>query len=206
MSPFTRLSSARSASHFVPPLLRGALLVVLVAACGGGGGSGGDAVTGPTLVNTGPGTSGTPDVSGVYMRIDNAAASTCTPQDLPPGGGTVRLQAFVDSAPVRLYQNGTRIQLAYLNFPDQEADTGTVDLTGKIAMGIAGTGQKENLRAGTRQFYVDMKGAFGLTRADASAPFTATGNYTYVYHEDAPTNSVFATCTRTVDITFRKTS
>src|SRR4051794_29551572 len=147
MMASTRLSSARAASHFAPSLFCGALLLTIVAACGGAGG--GDAVTAPKLVNTGPGNTGTPDVSGDYLRIDNAAAATCTPQDLPPGGGTVRLQAFVDSAPVRLYQNGTRIQLAYLNFPDQEADTGTVDLTGKIAMGISGTGQKENLRAGT---------------------------------------------------------
>jgi hypothetical protein len=203
MMSSTRLSPARPASRSVPPFLCGALLLAIAAACGGGGG---DTATGPKLVNTGPGTTGTPDVSGVYMRVDNAAASTCTPQDLPPGGGTVRLQAFVDSAPVRLYQNGTRIQLAYLNFPDQEADTGTVDLSGKIAMGIAGTGQKENLRAGTRQFYVDMKGTFGLTRSDANSPFQATGNYTYVYREDAPTSPVFAACTRTIAITFRKTS
>jgi hypothetical protein len=190
-------------SQIVSPLLCGALLFAIVTGCGG---AGGDTVTGPKLVNTGPGNTGTPDVSGVYLRVDNASASTCTPQDLPPGGGTVRLQAFVDSAPVRLYQNGTRIQLAYLNYPDQEADTGTVDLSGKVAMGIAGTAQKENLRAGTRQFYVDMKGTFGLTRTDANSPFQATGNYTYVYHEDAATAPVFATCTRTVAVTFQKTS
>jgi hypothetical protein len=140
------------------------------------------------------------------MRVDNAANSTCTPQDLPPGGGTVRLQAFLDSSSVRLYQNGTRIQLAYLAFPDQEADTGTVDVSGKIAMGITGTAQKENLRAGTRQFYVDLKGSFTLTRSDASAPFQAVGNYTYVYRENSPTAPIFATCTRTVNITFSKTS
>jgi hypothetical protein len=199
----TRLSSARPASTLATPLLCGAVLFAIVAACGG---AGGDTVTGPTLVNTGPGNTGTPDVSGVYMRIDNAAASTCTPQSLPAGGGTVKLDAFVDSAPVRLYQNGTRIQLAYLNFPDQEADTGTVDLSGKLEMGISGKGSKENLRAGTRQFYVDMAGAFDLTRSDASSPFQATGSYTYVYHEDATTAPVYATCTRTIDITFRKTS
>lgn len=203
MMSSTRLSSARPASQFVSPLLCGALLFAIVAACAG---TGADTVTGPKLVNTGPGTTGAPDVSGVYMRVDNAAASTCTPQDLPPGGGTVRLQAFVDSAPVRLYQNGTRIHLAYLNYPDQEADTGTVDLSGKVAMGIAGTAQKENLRAGTRQFYVDMKGTFGLTRTDANSPFQATGSYTYVYHEDASTAPVYATCTRTIAITFQKTS
>jgi len=204
MMSSTRFSSARIASHFVPSLFCGALLFGIVAACGGAGG--GDAVTGPKLVNTGPGSSGTPDVSGVYLRVDNAATSTCTPQDLPAGGGTVRLYAFVDSAQVRLYQNGTRIQLAYMNFPDQEADTGTVDVSGKVAMGISGIGQKENLRAGTRQFYVDMKGTFNLTRADASTPYTATGNYTYVYHENSPTAPVFATCTRTIAITFTKTS
>jgi hypothetical protein len=204
MTSSTRLSSARPASTPSLPLLCGALLFAIVAACGGGGS--GDTVTGPKLVNTGPGNTGTPDVSGDYMRVDNAAASTCIPQNLPPGGGTVRLEAFVDSAPVRLYQNGTRIQLAYLNFPDQEADTGTVDLSGKIAMGISGNGQKENLRAGTRQFYVDMKGTFNLTRPDASSPFAATGNYTYVYREDATTAPAFATCTRTIQITFRKTS
>jgi hypothetical protein len=204
MTSSTRLFPARLASTLSSPLLCGALLLAIAAACGGAGGGGGDTVTGPKLVNTGPGTTGAPDVSGVYMRVDNAAASTCTPQDLPAGGGTVRLQAFVDSSQVRLYQNGTRIQLAYLSYPDQEADTGTVDLSGKIAMGITGTGSKENLRAGTRQFYVDMKGTFNLTRSDASSPFQATGNYTYVYHEDAATAPVYATCTRTIAITFTK--
>jgi len=204
MMSSTRLSSARSASHIVPPLLCGALLFAIVAACGGG--AGGDTVTGPKLVNTGPGNSGTPDVSGYYLRVDNAAAATCSPQDMPAGGGTVRLGTFVDSTPIRLYQNGTKIQLAYVNFPDQEADTGRVDLSGKIALGISSMGAKENLRAGTRQFYVDMKGTFDLTRADTSSPYQATGNYTYVYHENSPTAPVFATCTRTIAITFTKTS
>ena len=71
---------------------------------------------------------------------------------------------------------------------------------------MPGRAQKENLRAGTRQFYVDMSGTFGLTRSDANSPFQATGNYTYTYHEDASTAPVYATCTRTVAITFRKSS
>jgi len=201
MTPFTRLSSARPASQFVPPLLCGALVFAILVACGGG-----DSVTGPKLVNTGPGNTGTPDVSGLYMRIDSANASTCTPQDLPRGGGTVILEAFVDSAPVKLYQNGTRIQAAYLNFPDQEADTGQVDVSGKLAMGISGKGSKENLRADSLQFYVDLTGTFNLTRADASSPYKALGSYTYVYHKDAASAPPYATCTRTIQITLRKTS
>jgi len=201
MMPFTRLSSARPASQFVPPLLCGALVFAILVACGGG-----DSVTGPKLVNTGPGNTGTPDVSGLYMRIDSANASTCTPQDLPRGGGTVILEAFVDSAPVKLYQNGTRIQAAYLNFPDQEADTGQVDVSGKLAMGISGKGSKENLRADSLQFYVDLTGTFNLTRADASSPYKALGSYTYVYHKDAASAPAYATCTRTIQITLRKTS
>jgi hypothetical protein len=184
-------------------LLGGALWLAMAAACGGGGG--GDDVTGPKLVNTGPGTTGTPDVSGEYMRVNNASASTCTPQNLPPGGGTVQLEAFVDSQPIRLYQNGTKVSLAYLKLPDTAADTGTVDLTGKLSMGFVLPGSKENPRAGTRQFYVDIRASFEMTRASASAPFTSIGNYSYVYHENSATAPVFATCTRTIDISFRKT-
>jgi hypothetical protein len=190
-------------------LLGGALLVAIVAACGGGGDGGGDTVTGPpptppVLVNTGPGTTGVPDVSGFYMRVNNAAASTCDPQDPTPAGGTVQLAAFVDSQPIKLYQNGTKLTLAYTNFPQAPADSGVVDLAGKLTMGIAGTGSKENLR-GTRQFYVDISGNFALTRPDSSSPFTGPGSFKYIYHENSATAPVFTTCTRTITITFRKT-
>jgi hypothetical protein len=200
MSSPTPASSARPASIPASLLFCSALLFAIVVACGSGGG---DSITEPKLVNTGPGNTGAPDVSGLYMRTDNAAASTCTPQSLPPSGGTVQLEAFVDSAPIRLYQNGTRVTLAYLEFPDKPADTGSVDLAGKLSMAIVGTGSKENLR-GTRQFYVDISGTFGLTRPDANSPFSATGNYSYVYHENSATAPVFTTCTRTIAITFRK--
>ena len=203
--PFTRLSSARPASQFVPPLLCGALAFAILVACGG---VSGDSVTGPPkLVNTGPGNTGTPDVRASTCASTSANASTCTPV-APPlrGGGTVILEAFVDSAPVKFYQNGTRIQAAYLNFPYQEADTGQVDVSGKLAMGISGKGSKENLRADSLQFYVDLTGTFNLTRADASSPYKALGSYTYIYHKDAASAPVYATCTRTIQITLRKTS
>jgi hypothetical protein len=195
-----RVGSAQAISS---KLLGGALLLAMVAGCGGGGGGG--EVTGPKLVNTGPGTTGTPDVSGYYTRVNNASASTCTPQNLPTPGGTVNLDPFTDTQPIRLYQNGTKLTLAYLKLPDLAADTGTVDLAGKIAMGLEKSGSKENLRAGNRQFYVDLTGTFGLTRPDANSPYTATGNYKYVYHENSATAPVYATCTRTIAITFTKT-
>ena len=207
MSPLADLSAARPASLPAPLLACSALLFAIVAACGGAGGGadGGDAVTAPVLVNTGPGSTGVPDVSGFYMRVNNGAASTCTPQNLPAGGGTVILEAYVDSQPVKIYQNGTRLTLAYVNYPQAPADTGTVDLSGKLSMGITGTGSKENLR-GTRQFYVDLRGSFALTRSSADPSMAGgTGNFTYVYHEDAATAPVYATCTRTIDISFRKT-
>jgi hypothetical protein len=205
MSSLRHPPSARAASAPAPLLLCGALLVAIVAACGGGGDGGGNTVTGPpVLVNTGPGTTGVPDVSGFYMRVNNAAASTCSPEDPTPAGGTVQLTAFVDSQPIKLYQNGTKLTLAYTNFPQAPADSGVVDLSGKLTMGIAGTGSKENLR-GTRQFYVDISGDFVLTRPDASSPYTGPGNFKYVYHENTATAPVFTTCTRSITVTFRKT-
>ena len=47
-----------------------------------------------------------------------------------------------------------------------------------------------------------VAGSLGTT----SAITDVNGNYTYVYHENAATAPVFATCTRTVDIKFVKTS
>jgi hypothetical protein len=193
-----RVGSAHSVSS---KLIGGALLVALAAACGG---KGGGEITGPKLVNTGPGTSGTPDVSGFYTRVNNAGASTCT-QALPTPGGTVNLDPFTDTQPIRLYQNGNKITLAYLNLPDLAADTGTVDVAGKISMGLEKAGSKENLRAGNRQFYVDLLGSFGLTRPDANSPYTANGAYKYVYHENSATAPIYSTCTRTIAITFTKT-
>ena len=117
----------------------------------------------------------------------------------------MNLDSFTDTQPIRLYQNGTKVTLAYMNLPDLAADTGTVDVAGKLSMGLQATGSKEVVRAGNRQFYVDITGTFGLTRPNATSAFTANGNYTYVFHENSATAPVFATCTRTIAISFTKT-
>ena len=195
----TRVVPARIVSS---KLLGGALLLALAAGCGGK--DGGGQITQPPLVNTGPGATGVPDVSGFYTRVNNAAASNCTPQSVPTGGN-VNLDSFTDTQPIRLYQNGTKVTLAYTNLPDLAADTGTVEVDGKINMGLSAKGTKENMRAGNRQFYVDITGTFGLTRPNATSPYNATGNYSYVFRENSATANVFATCTRTIAISFTKT-
>jgi len=192
-------SDVRPAQHRSSPRARScALLLVLAVACGG------NDVTAPTLVNTGPENTGTPDVSGFYTRVETDPAASCTPTN-PPTGGTVILSNFTDTQPIKLYQNGTRLTLAYVNTPQLPADTGRVDVSGKIILGIQGVGMKENLREG-RQFYVDLSGSAQLTTANAGAKYTGTGSYTYVFHEGSPSAAVYATCTRTVAFDFTKTS
>jgi hypothetical protein len=189
----------RTAPHRSSPrAVSCALLVALAVACGGSD------VTAPTLVNTGPENTGTPDVSGFYTRLETDPAAVCNPT-APPAGGTVILGTFSESQPIKLYQNGTRITLAYVNTPQLPADTGRVDATGKITLGIEGVGMKENLRSG-RQFYVDLKGTAQLTTSNGGAKYTGTGDYSYVFHEGSPSAAVYATCTRTVTFDFTKTS
>lgn len=191
-------SDVRSAPHRSSPRARScALLLALAVACGG------NDVTAPTLVNTGPENTGTPDVSGFYTRVESDPAAVCTPTT-PPPGGTVILSTFTDSLPIKLYQNGTRVTLAYVNTPQLPADTGRVDVAGKITLGIQGLGMKENLRNG-RQFYVDLSGSAQLTPSLGGTKYTGTGDYSYVFREDSPSAAVFATCTRTVSFTFTKT-
>jgi len=156
----------------------------------------------PTLVNTGPENSGTPDVSGFYTRVDVAPPADCTPTT-PPAGGTVILGNFTDTQPIKLYQNGTRLTLAYTATPQLPADTGRVDVAGKISLGVQSTGYKENLRSG-RQFYVDLSGSMQLTSA-STGKYTGSGTYVYVFHEDSPNAPVFATCSRVVTFDFTKT-
>ena len=177
------------------------LIAALLVACGGGGDS--TAPQTPTLVDTGPETSGTPVVGGFYTRVDVAPAANCTPV-APPAGGTVILGDFTDTQPIKLYQNGTRVTLAYVNTPQNPADTGRVDVSGNIQLAIEGTGFKENLRDG-RQFYVDISGSMDLVPSQGGTKYTGSGPYTYVFHEGSPGAPVYATCTRTVSFDFTKT-
>lgn len=194
-------SAVRTAPRRSNPRARAsALLLALAVACGGGG----DLTAPPALVNTGPENTGTPDVSGFYTRLEVDPAASCSPTS-PPSGGTVILGTFSESQPIKLYQNGTRITLAYVNTPQLPADTGRVDLAGNIILGIQGMGMKENLRSG-RQFYVDLTGSAQLTPSQGGTKYTGTGDYTYVFHEDSPSAPAFATCTRTVSFDFTKTS
>jgi len=176
-----------------------AALLALAVGCNAGGDS---TAPPPTLVNTGPENSGTPDVSGFYSRVDVAPPDDCTPA-APPAGGTVILGNFTDTQPIKLYQNGTRLTLAYQATPQLPADTGRVDLGGKIALGVQSVGYKENLRSG-RQFYVDLTGAMQLTSQTAGR-YTGSGTYVYVFHEGSPDAPVFATCSRVVTFDFTKT-
>jgi hypothetical protein len=177
----------------------GGALAVITVGCNGGG----DDATAPrpTLVNTGPENSGAPDVSGFYTRVDVAPPASCTPA-APPPGGTVILGNFTDTQPIKLYQNGTRLTLAYTATPQQPADTGRVTIGGAIALGLKSVGYKENLRSG-RQFYVDLTGSMQLNSAGAGK-YTGSGTYVYVFHEDSPNAPVFATCSRTVTFDFTK--
>jgi hypothetical protein len=179
-------------------LAAGAALAVVAMGCHGSDST----APPPKLVNTGPENSGTPDVSGFYTRVDVAPPADCTPA-APPPGGTVILGNFNDTQPIKLYQNGTRLTLAYTATPQQPADTGRVDLDGKIALGVQSIGYKENLRSG-RQFYVDLTGSMQLTSPSAGK-YAGSGTYVYVFHEDSPNAPVFATCSRTVTFDFTKT-
>jgi hypothetical protein len=175
----------------------GAIIVALAVACSGGS----EPTAPPKLVNTGPENSGAPDVSGFYTRTDVAPPTTCTPAD-PPPGGTVILGNFTDTQPIELYQNGVRLTLAYEATPQLPADTGHVDLGGKIALGVRSVGYRENLRAG-RQFYVDLTGSMQLA-SQSAGQYTGVGTYVYVFHEGSPDAPVFATCTRSVSFDFTK--
>src|SRR4051812_12207122 len=119
-------------------------------------GCGGDS-TGPQV----------PNVAGRYQRGDAFVATTCTPQR-PPPGGTVILDAFSQSAAVRIEQTGSRLTLTYPDFPGSLPDTGSVDGDGTVTFGFKVNFQ-EVPREGNRLFFVDLTASHELQRVDNGA-------------------------------------
>ena len=124
------------------------------------------------LVNTGPENTGTPDVSGFYTRLETDPAAICTPTN-PPAGGTVILGTFTDTQPIKLYQNGTRITIAYVNTPQLPADTGRSTSQARHP-GHPGLGDEGEPAQG-RQFYVDLTGSAQLTASNGGTKYTGMG-------------------------------
>jgi hypothetical protein len=176
---------ARLASARVTTVRRaGPLLAALTLGCGGDGGTGPDA---------------TPNVAGRYQRNDVIPAVTCTPQRPPAGGGTVILEAFSDSARVRVQQAGARLTITYPDFPGTLPDTGSVAADGTVTFGYRETFREEP-REGNRTFFVDLTGGVTLRRSDNGARLAGSATYVNVFREGAATAPVFATCSRTATV------
>ena len=175
------------------------LLLALSAACGsrddGGGGGGIDLGTGPGEF---------PKVQGYFLRNEAVGAVTCTPQD-PPAGGDIATGAYSLSEPVGFTQSGSKVSIILVNYPGDPPDTGTVDMTGKVTLGFKLSMQEKNLRAGNRQFYVDVTGSFLLQRSPDGTKLTGTGSYSNQLREGSATAPVYATCTRTSTIELTRT-
>jgi hypothetical protein len=174
------------------------LLLALSAACGsrdGGGGGGIDLGTGPGEF---------PKVQGYFLRNEAVGAVTCTPQD-PPAGGDIATGAYSLSEPVGFTQSGSKVSIILVNYPGDPPDTGTVDMTGKVTLGFKLSMQEKNLRAGNRQFYVDVTGSFLLQRSPDGTKLTGTGSYENQLREGSATASVYAICSRTSTVELTRT-
>jgi hypothetical protein len=181
--------------------LLAAVPFILVSACGIL--REGDTATPGGDTSTGPGAF--PSVVGSYQRTDDVAAISCSPQT-PPAGGDIAIDAYTLVEPVKTTQSGSKVSLSYLNFPADPADTGTIDMAGKVKMGFKLIGVRESkLRAGSRQFYVDVTGSYELDRLNNGDQLKGTGTFLDVFHEGSATAPVYATCTRTYTIDMTKT-
>ena len=172
------------------------LLLAAASACKGkeSGGGGLDLGTGPGEF---------PKVQGYFTRNEAVGALTCAPVD-PPPGGDIATGSYPLSEPVGFTQSGSKVSIVLLNYPSDPPDTGTVDMTGKVALGFKLSMKEQNLRAG-RQFYVDVSGSFVLNRSADGTQLTGTGSYENVLREGSATAPVFTTCTRTSTIQMIRT-
>lgn len=162
----------RRASHF-------STAAAFLIGCGGGG-TGTDA---PSI----------PRVAGTYAITEAVTAANCAPNQLPPGG-TVILVAFSQTYDVIIQQTGSALKLYEVGFPD-EAETGTVDASGKITLSIRIQFQEEP-REGNRVFFDDLTIQRDLQFQESAGRITGTSTYVNVLHENAISAPVFTTCSR----------
>jgi len=192
------MPQARSLRHAGALARRlGAVFVLtLASACGGKDGDGGGFDLG-----TGPGEF--PKVQGYFQRNESVNAVTCAPQ-AAPAGGDIAMGSYSLSEPVGFSQSGSKVSIALLNYPNNPPDTGTVDMTGKVALGFQFSRKEAALRQG-RQFYVDVSGSFVLNRSTDGNRLAGTGSYQNVLREGSATAPVFTTCSRTSTIDLTRT-
>ena len=162
-------------------LVTSALLMAgIVGACSEGG-------TGPQAI---------PDVAGNYTQSESLPAATCTGNQLP-AGGTVVLEAFTQSYPVRIEQTGSAIRLIDIEAPDDPV-IGTIDSDGKIALTYHAFFQEAP--RGSKTFFDDLTITLALTFDKSTGRISGTGNVVNVFHEGSTTAPVYATCSRGVSI------
>ena len=152
--------------------------------------------------STGP--SGPPDVRGTYVNREQVNAVTCTPQRPPAEGGTVILDAFSFESPVRVAQQGSKLEFFELDFPNEPPLEGTIDNQGALTLRTVFNFQEEP-RAGNRIFFVNLTYSQNLQRAGDGSRLVGNGSYVNVFREGSPTAAVFATCSRTSTIELTRT-
>lgn len=166
-----------------PFSLRTALSLLFVIG-GAGCGEGSDPSPGPTAI---------PNIAGNYTLSTSVPAVACTPNQ-PPSGGTVILEAFSQSYPVRIEQTDGVIRLTEVGFPDDPA-TGTINAAGEITIVDRFTFQ-EAPRAGNRVFFVDLTATYALTLDKSTGRITGTIGVVNVFHEAAANAPIYTTCSR----------
>ena len=179
------------------------LCLALAVACGGRDGGDGGGGGGGGTIDLGTGPAEFPKVQGYFTRSETVAALNCSPQT-PPAGGDIATGTYTLTEPVGFTQSGSKVSIVLINYPSDPPDTGTVDMTGKVALGFKISKKEVALRQG-RQFYVDIAGTFVLNRSADGTQLSGTGSYENVLREGSATAPVFTTCTRTSTIQMVRT-
>jgi hypothetical protein len=142
----------------------------------------------------------TPDFSGLYLTTQTDQVAVCSPRPLPASlaqdSATGFSQTVTHYEPflVRVEQQDSQLRVTPLDkdrqplakpFAGTLKQDGSYTVTRNLTEGAAhGFSIEQEARAG---------GTFEL--AGASARFTASGKFRYLFREDSHTDSVFTTCT-----------